>query len=73
MSSRVRAAYEERIASGAITADPAQVMAVEALARVERDLGALKPPGLFRKPQGVRGAYIWGPVGRGKSMLMDLF
>ncbi len=73
MSSRVRAAYDARIAAGTIAADPAQVEAVEALGRVERDLAALKPAGLFRKPQGVRGAYVWGPVGRGKSMLMDLF
>ncbi len=60
-------------ATGAIDADPAQARAVEALSRVERDLAAAKTGGLFRKRTGVRGAYLWGPVGRGKSMLMDLF
>ena len=69
----LRAAYDQRIESGAITADPAQTAAVEALGRVERDLAALKPAGLFRKAEGARGVYLWGPVGRGKSMLMDLF
>ena len=69
----LRAAYEQRLASGAITADPAQGGAVASLTRLEHDLAALKPPGLFRKAQGARGIYLWGPVGRGKSMLMDLF
>jgi cell division protein ZapE len=69
----LRSAYDHRIATGAISADPAQGAAVESLSRAERELAAIRPPGLFRKPQGARGVYLWGPVGRGKSMLMDLF
>ena len=73
MTGLVRAAYEEKLASGALTPDTAQAQAAAALERLEQDLAELKPPGLFRKPQGARGVYLWGPVGRGKSMLMDLF
>jgi cell division protein ZapE len=73
MSGLMRAAYEARLAAGALTADPAQARAVEALARVEADLAAQRSKGLFRKRLGVKGAYVWGPVGRGKSMLMDMF
>jgi len=69
----LRAAYEARLATGAIGVDPAQAKAVEALSRVESDLATGRPGGIFRRPESVRGAYLWGPVGRGKSMLMDLF
>ena len=74
----VRTAYAERTASGLIAADPAQAAAVEALARLEGELNALAEPGfslsfLHRKREAPRGVYLWGPVGRGKSMLMDLF
>jgi len=72
----VRAAYRERLSRGDIRPDAAQEQALVALSRLEGDLNALSEPGfssLFRKPRGARGLYLWGPVGRGKSMLMDLF
>ncbi|MDP1630188.1 MAG: cell division protein ZapE [Caulobacter sp.] len=71
----VRAAYRERLSRGEIRPDAAQEQALEALSRLEGDLNALAEPGfsLFRRPRGARGVYLWGPVGRGKSMLMDLF
>jgi len=73
MPGQFRAAYQQRLDAGLISPDPAQAPAVAALARVEADLAAAHPGGFFRKPEAVRGAYIWGPVGRGKSMLLDLF
>jgi cell division protein ZapE len=76
MPGTLRSTLRERIASGAIQADPGQADAVEALARLEGELNALGAPSvklLFRRAAPPRGVYLWGPVGRGKSMLMDLF
>jgi cell division protein ZapE len=75
--------YRARIERGALAADPAQARAVEALQRLYDDLvragdrtrglrGTLgKLAGRKRKP--IRGVYLWGGVGRGKTFLMDLF
>ena len=76
MASLLQAAYDARLASGALRPDPAQRSGLAALVRLEGDLEGVEPSGLaafFRKPEAQRGVYLWGPVGRGKSMLMDLF
>jgi len=70
--------YQARLARGELKPDPAQAPALAALSRLEGELDALGEPGLvealFRKtPVPPKGVYLWGPVGRGKSMLMDLF
>jgi len=74
----VGAAYARRLKDGFIAPDAAQAAGVEALARLEGDLNALAEPGfslpfLNRRREAPRGVYLYGPVGRGKSMLMDLF
>jgi cell division protein ZapE len=73
MPASLRTAYRQRLADGSIQPDAAQGAAVEALARLEGDLNAAGEPGFFRRAKALRGVYLWGPVGRGKSMLMDLF
>ncbi|WP_421991573.1 cell division protein ZapE [Qipengyuania sp.] len=72
------ARYERLVAAGELQADPDQRRAAERLDRLQKELEAETSGGLlaqlFRpkkaRPQGV---YMWGGVGRGKSMLMDLF
>ena len=77
MASALQAAYDQRIAQGEIEADAAQASALQGLIRLEADLAEAPPSGLkglFRKPGAQpTGVYLVGPVGRGKSMLMDLF
>ena len=67
------AAYQAALASGRLRPDPAQAGALQALIRLNRDLEAAGEPRLFKRQKSQRGVYLYGPVGRGKSMLMDLF
>lgn len=68
----VRDQYNARIDSGALSPDPAQADAVAVLDDLNHRLSARRG-GLFSRPKPVRGLYMWGGVGRGKSMLMDMF
>jgi cell division protein ZapE len=67
------AAYRSAVERGELAPDPDQARAIQGLERVATDLASARGPGLFRKADSVKGAYLWGPVGRGKSLLMDLF
>ncbi len=72
MLNTIRNAYRRLLKEGRIAPDAGQAVAVEALQRLQGELGKLKP-GLFGRPKPPKGVYLWGPPGRGKSMLMDLF
>lgn len=65
--------YRERVDAGLLTNDPVQAEAAERLDDLARRLADPPKGGWFSKPEPVRGLYLWGGVGRGKSMLMDLF
>ncbi|MEM7568073.1 MAG: AFG1/ZapE family ATPase, partial [Pseudomonadota bacterium] len=77
--SALRADYTARITSGALDEDPAQRRLVAKLAGLE---ARLKDHRLARKGSALgwlfgakrreplKGLYIWGGVGRGKSLLM---
>jgi len=67
-------AYHAALAEETLKPDPAQAAAAEALEALSQALGAYKSGfSLFGRREVPRGLYIWGDVGRGKSMLMDMF
>src|SRR5262245_34080532 len=73
--------YRWMVREGQIAADPAQALAVEKLQLLANRLARYAPPAktdifsFFTRKRGEvpRGLYVFGRVGRGKTMLMDLF
>lgn len=71
--------YEALVAAGELRRDPDQAAAAHRLDQLARELeqGPRKGSVLWRlagrAPAAPTGVYMWGGVGRGKSMLMDLF
>lgn len=76
--------YRIALEKGGFSPDPAQAQLVQTLAALQRELVAApsspawlrrlrRVAGLPAYPQAVRGLYLWGSVGRGKTWLMDLF
>jgi cell division protein ZapE len=81
----LRKIYERQIAERGFRADPAQLAVIGRLEALRSRLIAthssraslsgrlLRVIGRRGGPAGERGLYLWGPVGRGKTWLMDLF
>ena len=80
----VTSQYEALVAAGEIERDPAQERVLRMLSELEARLGerelARKSSSLGwlfgareSRAEPVRGLYLHGDVGRGKTMLMDLF
>ncbi|MCC2111462.1 MAG: cell division protein ZapE, partial [Hyphomicrobiales bacterium] len=75
--------YEELVARSEMERDPAQLAIAERLDRLNTELAEARLANkssalgwLFARntpKAAVRGVYIWGDVGRGKTMLMDLY
>lgn len=75
MSGPLRVAYDGLIAGHELKPDPAQSQAVAALDQLAASFdrsGNFLSRLLGEKRDGPCGVYLWGGVGRGKSMLMDL-
>ena len=81
---KIRLSYDRMVAAGSIETDPAQINLIDRLDQLLIELGRKRLSSkssslgwLFSKKAPavgpVKGLYIWGGVGRGKSMLMDLF
>jgi cell division protein ZapE len=70
-------ALEALVETGVLQRDPLQLAAAAELDRVMVELSRAPKGGLLgmfaSAPEPVRGAYLVGQVGRGKTMLMDLF
>lgn len=81
MSESILEKYRRLLAGGKIAPDSAQALAVEKLQILTNRLARYTPPArtdffsFFTRRRGEvpKGLYIFGAVGRGKTMLMDLF
>ena len=84
MASSVATCYDANVAAGRIERDEAQIAIVEKMTRLEQRVLEHRPARnssalawLFasreRAQPPIKGLYVYGEVGRGKTMLMDLF
>jgi len=84
MSQGLLAEYRARLSAGELRPDPHQALAVEKLQSLHHALARYEPASGFdgwkarfglsrRRADPPQGLYLYGGVGRGKSMVMDMF
>lgn len=77
MADTPSALYAQGVAALRWQDDPAQRAALLTLDRIRAELVSAADHTLWkrilRRPETVRGLYLWGQVGRGKTLLVDLF
>lgn len=83
MAGAVVSRYASMVAEGQLDSDPAQRAVIDMLDRLTQQLEAHRLArkgsalgwlfGRRQSPEPIRGVYLWGSVGRGKTMLVDLF
>ncbi len=75
----ITTAYGKKTGSGELAADSAQELVLKEFDRIAVQLANARQKGggfgrvLAKKSEPIKGLYLWGGVGGGKSMLMDLF
>jgi cell division protein ZapE len=81
--------YQDKITAGTLQADPEQLLVVQEMQRIHDKIESYYHPRLDNKikhllhldnlfsseedQQTIKGIYLWGGVGRGKTFLLDLF
>lgn len=79
-SQSILQAYRQMLEDSRLMPDPAQAEAVKWLEEIQKDWSKPAPKkrflsllGVNDAPAAMQGIYLWGEVGRGKSLLMDMF
>ena len=75
MRKSIQAFYDEKITNKILTYDDSQANAITLLSKINEDLSKRNKRffSAIKKSNLLKGVYLWGGVGRGKSMVMDLF